>query len=310
MKFALGVLIALHLYALVLRVMPVPGTPLMVQRIAQGESVRRSAVPLEEISPHVIRAVIASEDSGFCKHNGVDGAAIETAWEEYRAGKGLRGASTITQQTAKNVFLWNGGGIVRKAGDAWMGVFVDGFWGKRRVMEVYLNNIEWGDGLFGVEAAAQTRFGKSAKDLTEREAALLATVLPNPHKWRLDPPGPYVSKRGGTVQARMRNVRRDALDACVWGEEGPPDNNSTPPKKQTPTPKPEILPEDTPDYPPEAGGVAEALTPEEPAPIIEEPSPNAFPAPNEEAADALDAVLNSVDEVLTESPDPAVGQDE
>ena len=96
-----------------------------------------------------------------------------------------------------------------------MTMLIETFWPKRRIMEVYLNIAEWGDGHFGAEAAAQARFGKSAKDLTPREAALLASVLPNPHKWRVDPPGPYVSRRAGTVRIRMNQVRRDGLDACV-----------------------------------------------------------------------------------------------
>ena len=152
-----GLFVALHLYALALIWLPIPGTVLMVQRAVGGETVRREAVPLSEISPHLVRAVIAAEDSRFCEHNGIDTAAIEKALDERRQGKRTRGASTITQQTAKNVFLWNGGGVPRKLGDMWMGVFIDKFWGKARVMEAYLNVAEWGDGLFGAEAAAQAQ---------------------------------------------------------------------------------------------------------------------------------------------------------
>lgn len=210
-----GLFVAFHLYALALIWLPIPGTVLMVQRAAGGETVRRDTVPLSEISPHLVRAVIAAEDSRFCEHNGIDRAAIEKALDERRQGKRTRGASTITQQTAKNVFLWNGGGVPRKLGDMWMGVFIDKFWGKARVMEAYLNVAEWGDGLFGAEAAARVRFGKRASDLTEYEAALLAAVLPNPHEWRVDPPGPYVRQRAGTLQARMRVVANEGLDDCV-----------------------------------------------------------------------------------------------
>lgn len=214
--FAVGLVLGVHVYALALKWAPVPGTLLMVQRMAEGEQVRRAPVPLAEISPHLVRAVIAAEDSRFCQHGGIDRDAVEDAIAEWRAGEGLRGASTITQQTAKNVFFFNGGGWARKAGEAWMALAIDHGWNKRRVMEVYLNVAEWGDGLFGAEAAAQARFGKSAADLTRREAALLAAVLPNPHRWRVDPPGPYVRSRAATLQARMNVVAGERLDACVF----------------------------------------------------------------------------------------------
>jgi len=205
----------IHAYALVLKFVRAPASILMAQRAIEGETVRRDWIPIEDISPNLVRAVIAAEDTAFCQHEGIDIEAIAKALQERDRGQGLRGASTITQQTAKNVFLWNGGGFVRKLPEAWMATFIDFAWGKRRVMEAYLNIAEWGDGVFGAEAAARARFGKSAADLTAREAALLAAVLPSPNKWRLDPPGPYVRKQAGTLQARMRTVERDGLAACV-----------------------------------------------------------------------------------------------
>lgn len=192
-----------------------PGTLLMLQRKLSGDVIAHPWTPLEEISPHLVTAVIAAEDTRFCLHNGIDFEAIDKALEEKKKGKRLRGASTISQQTAKNAFFWNGGGWLRKGGEAWMTVLIESIWPKRRVMEVYLNIAEWGDGNFGAEAAAQARFGKSAKDLTSYEAALLASVLPNPHKWRVDPPGPYVRSRSHTIRSRMDQVRRDGLDSCV-----------------------------------------------------------------------------------------------
>ena len=192
-----------------------PGTLLMLQRKMSGDVIIHPWTRLENISPHLVTAVIAAEDTRFCLHNGIDFEAIDKAIAEAESGRRLRGASTISQQTAKNAFLWNGGGWVRKGGEAWMTVLIETFWPKRRIMEDYLNIAEWGDGHFGAEAAAQARFGKSARDLTQQEAALLASVLPNPHKWRVDPPGPYVTKRAGTVRMRMNQVRRDGLDACV-----------------------------------------------------------------------------------------------
>lgn len=192
-----------------------PGTLLMVERRLAGETVAQQWTPIDQISPHLIRAVIAAEDTRFCLHGGVDFEAIDKAVVEAENGGRLRGASTISQQTAKNAFLWNGRSWLRKGGEAWMTLLIETLWPKERIMEVYLNVAEWGDGLFGAEAAAQKRFGKSAKHLTPREAALLAAVLPNPHKWRVDPPGPYVRGRASTLRARMLQVRRDGLDHCV-----------------------------------------------------------------------------------------------
>lgn len=190
-----------------------PGTVVMLERQIAGFKVRREWMPLGDISPHLVRAVIAAEDTRFCRHKGIDFAAVDQALGERRARP--RGASTISQQTAKNAFLWNGGGWWRKGAEAWFSLVIETLWPKRRVMEVYLNVAEWGDGLFGAEAAAQARFGKSARHLTPHEAALLAAVLPGPNKWRVDPPGPYVSRRAAMLRGRMEQVRRDGLDACV-----------------------------------------------------------------------------------------------
>ena len=192
-----------------------PATLVMLERRIEGADIRRDWRPLDEISPELVVAVIAAEDTRFCRHEGLDFKAIGEAVDEARDGKRRRGASTISQQTAKNAFLWNGGGFARKGVEAWFTLVVETLWPKRRVMEVYLNVAEWGDGLFGAEAAAQARFGKSAKDLTKREAALLAAVLPSPNKWRVDPPGPYVQRRAATLRKRMDQVRRDGLAACV-----------------------------------------------------------------------------------------------
>lgn len=328
LKFALGLFVGVHIYALVLKAAPVPGTMLMAQRAIGGEKIRRQMVSIDDISPNLVLAVIAAEDSRFCQHTGVDPDAIEQAISDYKQGKGLRGASTITQQTAKNVFLWNGGGFARKAVEAWFATFIDGMWGKRRVMEAYLNVAEWGDGIFGAEAAAEARFGKSAADLTEREAALLAAVLPSPNKWRLDPPGPYVSKRASTLQARMRVVRSEGLAACVLdAQDVRRSAPKRPAKPQAPAPqdaRPEVQPEtpaarpSLPDLPPppeeEVGNVPETApqdeavteTPNEfdsflqdaedrfreqetpPAPA-EDPTPDASPDPDTEPADTDEA---------------------
>lgn len=190
-------------------------TATMAVRRMQGDDVRYAWTPLEEISPHMVRAVIASEDMRFCRHHGFDFDAIGAAVRDARAGRGLRGASTISQQTAKNVFLWNGGGYVRKGGEAWFTLWAEVLWSKPRIMEIYLNVAEFGDGIFGVEAAAQVRFGTSAAALTVDEAAVLAAVLPNPHRYRVDPPTEFVLARGRRVRTRMGWVSRDGLDGCL-----------------------------------------------------------------------------------------------
>lgn len=232
-----AVFIGFHLYALALKIIPVPGTILMVQRAIAGEDIKRNWTKLEDISPYLVSAVIAAEDSGFCSHEGIDWNAVQDAISDNQTRKRRRGGSTITQQTAKNVFLWNGGGFVRKIPETWMASFVDYVWGKKRVLEIYLNVAEWGDGLFGAEAAARERFNKSARDLSPREAALLASVLPSPNKWRLDPPGDYVQKRSRTVQARLYVVRNEGYADCVLGASK---------KRIGPAPKPKQKPQEEP----------------------------------------------------------------
>jgi monofunctional biosynthetic peptidoglycan transglycosylase len=287
LKFVLGLFVGVHIYALVLKAAPVPGTVLMAQRAIGGEQIKRNLVSIDDISPNLVLAVIAAEDTRFCQHTGLDRDAIEQAISEYKQGKGLRGASTITQQTAKNVFLWNGGGFARKGAEAWFATFIDGMWGKRRVMEAYLNVAEWGDGIFGAEAAARARFGKSAADLTEREAALLASVLPSPNKWRLDPPGPYVSQRAGTLQARMRVVRSEGLASCVLDEQTVRRSAPKRPAEPKPSAPEEIRPEtpaarpSLPDLPPAPEEGPEALPQEE---TVTE-SPDAFDSFLQDAQD-------------------------
>ena len=204
-----------HLYVLVLGFFPSPRTWTMTGRIMAGETLQRQNINIEDVSPFLISAVIAAEDARFCSHHGIDRAAIEQAIEDNKKGGRRRGGSTITQQTAKNLFFWNGGGMARKAGEAYAALLIDAVWPKTIILQHYLNIAEWGDGIFGIEAAAQTRFGKSAKDLTAYEAALLASVLPSPNKWRLDPPTAFVKDRARTINARLKVAARQSLGECV-----------------------------------------------------------------------------------------------
>ncbi len=185
-----------------------PITPLMLIRLATGEAsdINKTWVDYEDISSHLFRACIAAEDAKFNSHEGIDWQSVENAkrYNEMHKGKKMRGASTITMQTAKNVFLWNGRNFVRKGLEAYFTVLIEAVWGKKRILEVYVNVVEWGDGVYGVEAAAQKYFKKSAKNLTRYEAALLAAVLPNPRKFSPANPSAYIKKRANKIQARMQ----------------------------------------------------------------------------------------------------------
>jgi len=199
------------------RFVPPPMTFLMVQRLFEGRGFDRRWVPLSRISPRLVGAVVASEDSGFCEHDGFDMAAIQRALKHNAADPNrIRGGSTISQQTAKNVFLWPRRDYVRKGLEAYFTVLIEAIWGKPRIMEVYLNSIEWGPGVYGAEAAARRNFGVSAAGLTPGQAARLAAIVPKPLAWKADQPGRYVRKRSGTIAARAGVVRRQGLADCVF----------------------------------------------------------------------------------------------
>ncbi len=193
-----------------------PPTFNMAGMAMKGVEVRSKWVDLKDISPHLVRAVIASEDQNFCTHDGFDIKEIQKAMQAAENGGDLRGASTISQQTAKNVFLWNGGGWFRKGLEAYFTVVMEKMWSKPRIMETYLNVAEWGDGIYGAEQAAQERFKVSAKDLNPRQAAALAAVLPSPNRWKVN--GQYATgRRNNRIQSLMAMVKRDGLDKCVVG---------------------------------------------------------------------------------------------
>ena len=199
------------------RFVPPPATFLMITRAMDGGEMNYRWRSLNDISPRLVEAVIASEDSTFCAHRGFDMKAIEKALKANARGGRIRGGSTISQQTAKNVFLWPGRDWVRKGLEAGYTVLIETLWGKRRIVEVYLNVAEWAPGVYGAEAAAQHWFGKSAGELSAREAARLAAILPSPRRYDAASPGPYVRRRASRVQAAMGTVRDDGLAACVLG---------------------------------------------------------------------------------------------
>jgi monofunctional glycosyltransferase len=199
---------------LVYRFVPPPVTPLMVIRSVSGAPIRERWVPLRHISPSLIRAVIASEDETFCSNDGFDWTQLDIAWHEFLSGRAPRGASTITMQTAKNLFLWPGRSFLRKGIEAYFTFLLDLLWSKQRIMETYLNIIEWGDGIYGAEMAARLHFGTSAAALTPREAALFAAVLPNPRRWSPAHPTSHIEERAATIRARMPAMAVPSARGC------------------------------------------------------------------------------------------------
>lgn len=193
----------------IFRFVPVPVTPLMLIRCGQqvfsgeGLKLKHDWVSLDKISGNLPLAVVCSEDQNFLNHSGFDFKAIERSVKASESGRRLRGASTISQQTAKNVFLWPGRSWIRKGFEAYFTVLIEYGWGKKRIMEVYLNSIEMGNGIYGAEAAARYYFRTSAKNLSRSQAAALAAVLPNPRKYSANPPGPYVSGRISWIMGQM-----------------------------------------------------------------------------------------------------------
>ena len=218
LAWVLGLFLALNIIlVLVFRFVPVPASGLMVQRRVESWSSgkpyasRHHWVPLEEISPSLGVAVIAAEDQNFTDHFGFDWQAIEKAVQHNEHSRRKRGASTVSQQTAKNLFLWSSRSWTRKGLEAWFTLLIEAGWSKKRILEVYLNIVEFGDGIYGAEAAARTYFGKPAKRLTPSEAALLAAVLPNPRKFKANAPSEYIRGRQGWILNQMRQLGGDQV---------------------------------------------------------------------------------------------------
>lgn len=195
--------------AIVFRWVPIPFTPLMILRNLEQWSAGKSAtfehkwVSMDKISPNLAKAVIVSEDQKFMEHFGFDIEAMEKAYEGNKKGKKIKGGSTITQQTAKNVFLWPQRSYVRKAFEVYFSFLIEVFWSKERILEVYLNSIEMGNGVYGAEAASQHWFRKSASKLTTYEAASIAAILPNPRKYKAIRSSRYVEGRKSWIVRQM-----------------------------------------------------------------------------------------------------------
>ena len=268
------ILIALVLLPIILfKWVPLPTTSFMLQ--SEVKPVQYSWVPASRISNFARRAVIAAEDQKFPTHNGFDVEAMEKAYAHNKKSKHKRGASTISQQTAKNLFLWSGGGYFRKGVEAGITVLIENIWGKDRILEVYLNVVEFGPGLYGVEAASQIYFHKHASDLTPTEAARLAAVLPNPTHWKVNAPGAYVQRRVSWIVGQMgygsRSAPSEEPEPPTTGPESggqlnDVDYGASPVPSAAATPAP-------------AGTIEEPAPIAEPVPVAPEPDTSAAPTP-------------------------------
>ena len=214
-KAAFYFMLASVLWVLAYRFVPVPFTMTMAGDLFAGRGVTKDWEPLSRIDRDMARAAIAGEDARFCLHDGFDFRAIAGAAVNNAKGRRLRGGSTISQQTAKSAFLWQGGGYVRKAFEAWFTVLIELLWDKRRIMEVYLNVAETGIGTYGAEAGARRYFRHSAAELTPTEAGRIAAVLPLPKKRAAVSPAGFTRRHGNRLARQVGVVRREGLDRCL-----------------------------------------------------------------------------------------------
>ena len=272
------------LWVLIYRFIPPPITATMIGDVFAGRGLHKDWMPISQIDRDMVRAAIAAEDSKFCSHHGFDFEAIEDAMKRNASGGRIRGGSTISQQAAKTTFLWNGGGYARKGVEAWFTFLIEHLWGKRRIMEVYLNNAETGIGTYGVNAGSQRYYGHDASAMSATEAARIAAVLPLPKKRGAIAPQGFTRRYGNTIVARLGVVGRDGLDACVYKGTTAPVNKAPPPVSKAPRPLPGEEYETTKPLPP-VENVIQELPPASTEPLTapeEQPSTtnSAEPAPS------------------------------
>ncbi len=249
-----------------------PITLNMLGDLIAGRGAQRDWMPIGETDRDMVRAAIAAEDSKFCSHHGFDFEAIEDAMKRNASGGRIRGGSTISQQTAKNAFLWNGGGYVRKGAEAWFTFLIEHLWGKRRIMEIYLNLAETGVGTYGVNAGSERYFGHDASAMSATEAARIAAVLPLPKKRGAIAPKGFTRRYGNTIAARIPSVARDGLDACVYKGAAAPVNKAPPAVAKKPRPLPGEEYESPKALPPLENVVSE-LPPASTEPLEPQPTP-------------------------------------
>jgi monofunctional biosynthetic peptidoglycan transglycosylase len=228
LKLILALLVISVLWVLAYRVINPPITATMMGDVLAGRGATRDWMPIAQIDRDMVRASIAAEDSKFCQHNGFDVEAIENAMKRNASGGRIRGGSTISQQTAKNAFLWQGGGYARKGVEAWFTFLIENLWSKRRIMEVYLNVAETGIGTYGVNAGSERYYGHDASAMSASEAARIAAVLPLPKQRGVVSPKGFTRRYGNSITARIGVVARDGLDACIYAGTTPPKNKAAP----------------------------------------------------------------------------------
>ena len=303
-KLVLIFLIGSVVWVLAYRFVNPPITATMLGDILAGRGATRDWMSIEKIDRDMVRAAIGAEDSKFCSHNGFDVQAIEAAMIRNASGGRIRGGSTISQQTAKNAFLWQGGGYVRKGMEAWFTFLIENLWSKRRIMEVYLNLAETGIGTYGVNAGSQRYFDHDASAMSRNEAARIAAVLPLPKKRGAVAPKGFTRRYGNSISSRIGVVARDGLDACVYRDIVPPREKAPPPsaKPQKQLPGEEF--ESSRPLPP-LNEVVDELPPA--AEPLNEAAPVQEPPPQNEAEPAQ-PVETPDTPVITVSPPPPGGR--
>ncbi len=232
LKLAVAFLLLSVLWVVAYRFINPPITATMVSDLLVGRGANREWMGIDRIDRDMVRAAVAAEDSKFCRHSGFDLEAIEDALKSNASGGRIRGGSTISQQTAKNAFLWQGGGYFRKGLEAWFTLLIEQIWGKRRIMEVYLNLAETGVGTYGVNAGAQRYYGHDASAMSRQEAARIAAVLPLPKERGAVAPAGFTRRYGNSIAARVGVVARDGLDRCVYQGASAPVNRAPPPSRR------------------------------------------------------------------------------
>src|SRR5690348_4212000 len=274
-KLILAFLIVSVLWVVAYRFVNPPITFTMIGDIVAGRGAHKDWLPIDQIDRDMVRAAIAAEDSKFCTHHGFDFEAIESAMQRNASGGRIRGGSTISQQTAKNAFLWQNGGYFRKGLEAWFTFLIEHLWGKQRIMEVYLNLAETGIGTYGVNAGSERYFGHDASAMSALEAARIAAVLPLPKERGAVAPKGFTRRYGNTIAARVGVVARDGLDACVYRGITPPPKKAPPPVAKKPRPLPGEEYESTKPLPP-VENVVKELPPTSTEPLG--PQPETAPA--------------------------------
>ncbi len=294
-QLILAFLILSVLWVVAYRFVNPPITVTMLDDVLAGRGATRDWMPISQIDRDMVRGAIAAEDSKFCSHHGFDFEAIEDAMKRNASGGRIRGGSTISQQTAKNAFLWQSGGYARKGVEAWFTFLIEHLWDKRRIMEVYLNLAETGIGTYGVNAGAERYFGHDASAMSATEAARIAAILPLPKARAAVAPKGFTRRYGNTIAARIPVVANDGLDACVYKGASAPVNKAPPPvaKKSRPLPGEEY--ESPKALPPVENAVqelppawSETLTVPEPHPSP--PAQNEVAAPSEQPQKAANGI--------------------